>query len=178
MRVHRHFLSKKNTKEINSYVEKTFPLIFQEYFKGVKTIEIAKIDYNDKEYTIYILRGRPILAKIDNEVLPLMTTIMELYEKYGFSNLIKYFKYAVVDEGALKPILRGADIMAPGIVENSEFQEKDMIIVFVRVKENNIPIAIGKALKDSKYMTITKKGKIIKNIHRVKDKLWEISTKL
>ncbi|MCD6492629.1 MAG: pseudouridine synthase, partial [Archaeoglobaceae archaeon] len=77
----------------------------------------------------------------------------------------------VVDEGALKFIMNGADIMKPGIVYADENIKKgDFVYVAVEGKET--PIAVGIALTNGKEMT-DGKGKAVKNIHHLKDKIWK-----
>ena len=80
-------------------------------------------------------------------------------------------KYRVtVDEGALKFIMNGADVMKPGIVFADErIKEGDFVFVTVEGKES--PIAVGIALCDASEMS--GKGKAVKNIHHIKDKIWK-----
>jgi PUA domain protein len=82
----------------------------------------------------------------------------------------------VVDEGAVKHIMNGADVMIPGIVEFEEFHKDELVSVWEPKKET--PIAVGKALIDSKIMKELRKGKAIKNIHYVGDKTWSLTLKI
>ena len=89
---------------------------------------------------------------------------------YGAIKL-KPEKYRVtVDEGALKFIINGADVMKPGIVYADErIKEGDFVYVTVEGKES--PIAVGVALCSGNEMS--GKGKAVKNIHHLKDKIWK-----
>lgn len=76
----------------------------------------------------------------------------------------------VVDEGAMPYIINGADIMKPGIVHADEGIKKGDF-VYVVVERKNTPLAIGIALVDSGEMR-GEKGKAVKNIHHLKDRIW------
>lgn len=178
MRVHRHFLSKKNARKIIKIIENEYPLLFQEYVIGNRDVEIAKININDSEYIIYVVKRKPLIIELNSKLIPLMTIVLELYNKYGFSKLASGFKYVLTDQGAMKPILRGADVMAPGIIDNNEFLRGDIVIVFANTGPSNVPIAVGEALKDSKDLDYSRRGKIIKNLHRIGDKIWNISIRM
>ena len=66
-----------------------------------------------------------------------------------------------VDDGAVKHILNGADIFAPGIVKHDSFEEGAPVIV---LHENTL-LSLGIALGSSEEIKPGLKGKIIKNIH-------------
>ena len=85
---------------------------------------------------------------------------------------LKPEKYRVeVDEGALKFVMNGADVMKPGIVYADErIKEGDFVYVTVEGKES--PIAVGIALCSGKEMK-EGKGKAVKNLHHLKDKIWK-----
>ena len=81
-------------------------------------------------------------------------------------------KTIVVDMGAVKFVVGGADIMRPGIVSiESEISAGDFVVV-VDVN-NKKPLAIGIALFDSSAMQEMKAGKVVKNIHYVGDDVWK-----
>jgi len=178
LRVHRHFLSKRDARKIIEIIEDEYPLLFQEYVMRNRDVEMAKINVDDNEYIIYIVKGKPLIIELNSKLIPLMIVLLELYNKYGFSKLASSFKYVLTDQGAMKPILRGADVMAPGIIDNNEFLRGDIVIVFANTGSSNVPIAVGEALKDSKELGYSRKGKIIKNLHRIGDKIWNISIRI
>jgi len=178
LRVHRHFLSKKNARKIIEIIKNEYPLLFQEYITGNRDVEMAKVNVNDNKYTIYIIKRKPLVIELNSKLIPLMTIVLELYNKYSFNKLASSFKYVLTDQGAMKPILRGADVMAPGIIDNNEFLKGDIVVIFANTKSSNIPIAVGKALKDSKELNYSKKGKVVKNLHRIGDRIWDISIRM
>ncbi len=81
-------------------------------------------------------------------------------------------KTVVVDMGAIKFLIGGADVMRPGIVEIDEKIAKDEVIVIVDIN-NKKPIAVGVALLSGEEMKRAASGKVIKNIHYVGDKIWQ-----
>jgi len=76
----------------------------------------------------------------------------------------------IVDMGAVRFICNGADIMAPGIVEVDEFPADAFVVV--RDARHGKALAVGKAYKSSSEIIETKKGKAVKNLHYIGDKLW------
>lgn len=77
----------------------------------------------------------------------------------------------VVDVGAIRFITNGADVMAPGIVSFDENITKNNYVVIQEEKANTI-LGIGMSLVDSKEFDKTKKGKVVKLIHHLKDAIW------
>ena len=75
-----------------------------------------------------------------------------------------------VDMGAVRFVTNGADVMAPGIVEaDANLKEGDWC--WVRDERNKKPLAVGKALVPGSTM-VRGKGKAVKSIHYLGDKLW------
>ena len=78
----------------------------------------------------------------------------------------------VVDMRAVPHICNGADVMAPGIVEvGGDFELGSLLVV--RDVRHNKALAIGSALLSSEEIRLNKKGKAVKNLHYVGDKLWK-----
>ena len=95
--------------------------------------------------------GNLRIILVDNEPLLIEYDGKYYVSVYGAIKL-KPEKYRVtVDEGALKFIMNGADVMKPGIVYADE-----------RIREG-----------DFVYVTVEGKGKAVKNLHHLKDKIWK-----
>ena len=78
--------------------------------------------------------------------------------------------------GAIKFVINGADIMAPGIVDaDNKIKENDQ--VWICDEKNNKPLAVGIALMTGAQMIIKKKGKAVKIIHHVGDNIWNFFAK-
>ncbi|MDK2794959.1 MAG: hypothetical protein PWQ22_87 [Archaeoglobaceae archaeon] len=114
--------------------------------------------------------GEIKIILVDNEPLLLEYGGRHYLSVYGAIKL-KPEKYRVtVDSGAFKFIVNGADIMKPGIVfADSRIKEGDFVYVTVEGKES--AIAVGIALCNAEEMK--GKGKAVKNLHHVKDRIWD-----
>lgn len=127
-------------------------------------ISVSKKDYlelrNDK---ILYINHQPTFFYYENKLVP---TLRYLLKEQSF------LKNIVVDMGAVKFVVGGADIMRPGIVSiESEISADDFVVV-VDVN-NKKPLAVGIALFASSVMQEMKIGKVIKNIHYVGDDIWK-----
>lgn len=77
----------------------------------------------------------------------------------------------VVDVGAIKFITNGADVMAPGIMFFDDNITKGAYVVIHEEKANAI-LGVGISLVDAEEFSKNKKGKVVKLIHHLKDKMW------
>ncbi len=73
-----------------------------------------------------------------------------------------------IDEGAAKAVLRGADLMAPGINHLDSF-DRDRIVC---IRYGDTCLAIGISLYSSSEIAGMNRGKVIKVIHYKGDKIW------
>ena len=87
--------------------------------------------------------------------------------------LLERFPSVTVDMGAVKFMCNGANVMRPGIKNHSEFLKDDIVCVIEESQHKYL--AVGKSLVNSSEMTEMSKGEIIKNLHYISDKYWEIS---
>jgi len=141
-------LNKSEIKEFNKKVE--------QYNVGFDKKD--KVEIEDE----YILvNGELSFFYFENKIMP---TLKLLLKK-------QVLKKVIVDMGAVKFVINGADIMRPGITYIDETIEKDEIIVIVDEKHQK-PLAIGIALFSGIEMKAVEKGKVIQNIHFVGDKIW------
>jgi PUA domain protein len=82
-------------------------------------------------------------------------------------------RFVSIDEGAIRFICNGADVMGPGITDaDRAIQAGEM--VWVRDAKHQKPLAIGKALVTGEAMATKAPGKAVKNIHYVGDELWNL----
>ena len=118
--------------------------------------------YVDAESQILIDDSLKIL-RINDEYIPFLSEI----------KLLERFPNVVVDMGAGKFMCNGANVMRPGIKNYSDFSKDDIICV-VEESQHKF-LAVGKALVNSSEMKEMSKGEVIKNLHYISDKYWEIS---
>jgi len=82
-------------------------------------------------------------------------------------------RYVTVDMGAVRFVYNGADVMGPGIVDcDPEIKPGDL--VWVRDVNNRRPLAVGRALISGQEMLAKPKGKAVKSLHHVGDKIWAL----
>ncbi len=125
----------------------------------VKNLKVHQIDNE-----IQLITGNTIkILKIRDEHLPFLSEISTL-EK---------FPYVQVDMGAVKFMCKGANLMRPGIKKFSEFS-KDDIVCIVEESQNKF-LAVGKAKVNSSELDSMDKGEVLKNLHYISDKAWEVS---
>ena len=162
--VRRWFLSKKEVKVLRKELSRLYPNIPLEFKKVEKVVE-----KNLGE--IIVVDGIPSFYIHENRYYPLLTLLLEK----GY----EWLPYVVVDMGAVKPLLRGADIMAPGIREiYGEFKKNESVVV-VEEKYRK-PFVVARSLVESEALVkgIIKRGKVLENIHRVGDRIWKFAKSL
>lgn len=81
--------------------------------------------------------------------------------------------HVVVDKGAIKFVVNGADVMRPGIVRVDFFEQGAIVVV---VDEGyGKPLAVGKALVNSQELSELRSGKVVRLLHHIGDEYWKQS---
>ncbi len=126
------------------------------------------ISYDEKKQ-IYYINKKPVIIVIENKEENKKINIPFLKEK----TLIEwnYFKNIIIDMPAVPYILKGADLLRPGIVEYDEFKKDEIVII--RDEKNKVKLSIMITLKDSEELKSIEKGRIAKNLHYFNDKYWK-----
>ena len=159
----RYFIRKDRVNEIrkqlknfgyDNMIPKKAKVEVVEMNKDVKLILVEKepliLEYN-KRYFLTV-KGALKLEKIDKN-------------------------FVVVDKGAIPYIVNGADVMRPGVVDYDKNIKKDDFVIIID-ENHKKPIAIGISLWNSNDFEKNEKGRCIKNIHYVGDKIWKLSEQL
>jgi len=151
----RRGVKKRKAKEI---LNKSKLKVDFDKIKTVKQASIIKI----REINLLILNNIPLIFFND-----------DLNEFFPYVESYSYFKCPkiIVDRGAVAHILGGADVMAPGILSFDSFTKDDVVIVFG--ESISKAIAVGKALLSSSKLKSIRRGKVVKNLHHMGDKLWK-----
>lgn len=159
----RRFIREKEAKKLLSEFFKKAKIPPQQLPTLKPPIELAKM--NNEE--VFFINKKPIFAKSSNMFFPTLVS----------DELLSKMPKAVVNMGAVPHICSGADIMAPGIVYfNGAFDEEDIVVVFD--EHHQKPIAITMAFYSVIEAEKLERGKILKNIHYIGDKLWNIIKQL
>ena len=128
----------------------------------IKNLKVYEID-NETQ----LITGDEIkILKIKDDYLPFLSE----------NSTLKKFPYVQVDMGAVKFMCNGANLMRPGIKKFSEFS-KDDIVCIVEESQNKF-LAVGKSEVDSSELEDMERGEVLKNLHYISDKSWEISKTL
>ena len=119
--------------------------------------EIGKTD----NFDVLISKGN-IIALIDNNLVHLAVRglLMNSVER----------GWVQVDMGAVPYVCNGANTMSAGINDVSPEVVKGQH-VWIREENHHKPLAIGIALMDAKEMLMSDKGKAIKSLHYIGDKI-------
>ena len=138
-----------------------------EAFGDASSFENKKLEYVESEGQDFIfVDGEPLLFKTGGKIFPTVKGALKLNPAR---------RRVVVDPGAVRFIINGADTMSPGIVEaDPEIKEGDLVIIVE--KAHGKAIAIGKALVAGKNM-VGGKGKAVKSVHYVGDEIWKLEQK-
>jgi len=123
----------------------------------------AKVEQAQLEegISVYLLDGAALLARSGGILFP---TLM--------CPCLERLPAVIVDMGAIPHVCKGADVMAPGVVEvRGDFAEGGLVVV--RDVRHGKALAVGRALKSSEEIRVADKGRIIENLHHVGDRLWK-----
>ncbi|WP_406659623.1 RNA-binding protein [Methanolobus sp. ZRKC3] len=124
-----------------------------------RKIETAMAD----DFPIVIIDGKVLLFQVSDTYFPTVRGVLELGLR---KNVV------MVDSGAIRFVVNGADIMSPGITSaDPEIQPNDPVIIVEETHDK--PLAIGISLLPGSEM-VANSGKAIKSVHYVGDKLWNL----
>ena len=137
------------SEKIGCVTEKTFG-----HKPRIEAVETQGIEF-------LFVDGKPLIARLDGIFFPTLI----------FSEAISFLPKIVVDMGAVPYVCNGADIMAPGVRKiTGDFKENDFLLIID--ERYGKPLAVGIALFNSQNMKKIERGKIVRNIHYVGDKIW------
>src|SRR3989344_6398511 len=159
------FLSNKEIRALNEQIKSEFGI--DKFFIGKDKVEKKKKENkNDADIVIsnaeiLFRNGNPAFFYFEKRLVPHLKLLQAT----------NFLKKVVVDMPAIPYMIKGADVMRPGIKEIDEQIRKDEIVSVVD-ENNKKAIAVGIALFDSEEMRQMVKGKVLKNIHFVGDKVW------
>jgi PUA-domain protein len=156
----RHQLKTKDIKKFENELKKTFNSIFFNYKSLVETGDFEGI-------SIILIENEPCFMIYKNKIT---------FTLHGLNKYKPKENYVVVDMGAIKFITSGADVMAPGIIDaDKKINKNDQ--VWICDEKYHKPLAVGIAIISGEQMIKEKKGRAIKTIHYVGDKLWNLAAK-
>jgi len=155
----RHRLRRKEIDVLSDAIEAVFGC---PAFRETDNVEVGE-PAGAQGRELVLVDGVPVAFYLDGK--PILTV----------RGLLKYpptKAFVEVDMGAVPFVVKGADVMCPGIVAADPAIEPDAI-VWVRDTKNKKPLAVGRALVKGTAMPKPNKGKAVKTLHYVGDELWQ-----
>lgn len=157
----RHFIKSSEIRVLKEEILKHYNEDFiQKIFPKKSRVELI---LTEKGETLYAINNVLKLWKSTEGFIPVLTLLL---------NKKIDLKTVIVDMGAVRFVTNGADIMRPGITKIDPQIKKGEIIQIVD-ENNHRTLAVGKAMFNSKEMEAKTSGKVIKNLHTIKDNIWK-----
>lgn len=159
---HRYFLRTREARKTLEIIKMKYPKLFSKIENQLgNNIEIIITNLN---YKIYLIKNKTIMIETnDGKLIPFITALQLCNDD---------LPRVVVDMGAVPFIVNGADVMAPGIVRiEGKFDAGDIVVI--TDEKHGKAFAVGLALVSSEEVKNMKRGKAIRNIHHVGDKMWK-----
>jgi PUA domain protein len=115
------------------------------------------------EGIVFVHLGEMVFVKAASGFVPFL----------GSAESLALFPSVTVDDGAIKFLLNGADVMRPGIREFGEWADSGRAVV-VREEKKGRAIAVGVATVASSEAREMSRGICLRNVHHVGDKYWNL----
>ncbi|MFQ5781439.1 MAG: PUA domain-containing protein [Nitrosopumilus sp.] len=130
---------------------------------GIEVPKIKNLKVHQISNDAQIITGNGIkILKVNEDYLPFLSE----------TKILEKFPNVMVDMGAVKFMCKGANVMRPGIKKFSEFG-KDNLVCIIEESQHKF-LAVGKAMVSSSELEMMDKGEVVKNMHYISDKFWEI----
>lgn len=168
------YLSRKKVRNLIRSLEGRSE-IAREFIEILSSSETVKAVVYDK-FTVYVFDSTPALftnPRLGEVVAPTLFVLNTLYN----TKKLLVLPTVRVDQGAVNPILRGADVMAPGIEHIYRDFDEGQLVAVMEPGERYI-MALGIALMPSKRIAETRHGKAIRVATRLNDDLWKACLEL
>ena len=151
----RHHLKGSDARKIIAKIE---PFLEDPSHLRQSSLEMA---VSDEGVDLIFIEGRPLLMIVEDQ--PFFTVL-------GAIEMMPYKRLVMVDSGAVRFVVNGADIMKPGIVSADPDIAVGDLVVIVEERHDK-PLAIGRALEAGTEMK--GEGKAVKSLHHVGDVIWK-----
>jgi len=149
-------LSKADIEKIN---EEILQQLGKPDFFGKKD----QLTLSEVDHVLFIIKDIPYFFYHEGKIVPTLRFLLQQ----------PLLKQVVVDMGAVKFVSSGADVMRPGIVELDQTIKKDELVVVVD-QNHKKPLCVARALFSGGEIFSMKQGKVLKNLHWVGDRIWQL----
>jgi PUA-domain protein len=158
----RHDLKSSKVKMLKKRVKEELGEEFLSLLEGTQ----YEICTTDQDINLILVDGNPVF--MEKKVLfPTLKAFIDTD-----CRTLKY--HVTVDMGAVPYVTNGADVMRPGIVDIFESLEPGDFVVITEERHGK-PLAIGESLYSGEEIKKMTQGKVIKNIHYVGDRMWDLN---
>ncbi len=163
--VRRWRLSKRDRKKLLEEVKSLWPDAPLDEDADIEVVSDKKEGIQE----LYIVNGKPAFVRIGDKLVPLINYLLEVGTEW--------IPRIVVDEGAVRPITRGANLLRPGIVRvEGSFARGNIVVILEPLKA--IPIAVHEALVSREELESMEKGVVAKRLHYMGDRYWKYARSL
>ena len=147
------------TKDVKAYSDELGNSLGIPPFNDKDAVDLAE----SSEFNVIFVNGEILAMIFENKTFLTVRGILKYKPQKRF---------VTVDMGAVPYVRNGADIMGPGITDaDTDIKAGDM--VWIRDVKNQVPLAIGVSAVSGEELKKGGKGKVIKTVHYVGDKLWK-----
>ncbi|MCX8204379.1 MAG: hypothetical protein N3H31_01820 [Candidatus Nezhaarchaeota archaeon] len=153
-------MSKRDIRALLERARRELPRLFIDEAASLSNWELVKT----REIKVFIKDGVPFFIELEGRLIP------SIYA----AEACKYPK-VVVDTGAIYPIVRGADVMAPGVRVIEGSMEAGDVMAIAEEGGGRV-IAVGVALMSRKEVLEAKRGRALRVLHRVGDEAWKLGS--
>lgn len=147
-------MSKSEIKRLNEQLR-----VFQIVLSKKDVVEEVKNDFGE----FLVVEGRPWFL-LGERLIPHLELLQERPS---------LLPRVVVDMGAVGFVTNGADVMRPGVTFVEDGVALGTLVVVVD-EHHGKPLAVGEALLDAEGMRRAPGGKVVKNLHWIGDKVWNV----
>ncbi len=152
-------LSKRERKQLSRLLGELYGLDLDPESRVEKLVE------DDSE--LIIIDGVASFIKLEGKYIPHLKILLRRPTALRVPRI-------VVDQGAVRPIARGADLMRPGIVEiEGDFEAGDVVVVVE--PSRRLPLAVHRALYSRDQVETMEKGRVTKRLHHLGDRFWRLA---
>lgn len=154
----RHRLKEREVKDLTNDLRNRF---HSDFFDAKATVDVGTLE----EFTVVL---------VDDSIDFMLHNDKLVFTLLGLNKYQPKTNFVVVDMGAVVFIIKGADVMAPGITDADPMIQKDDL-VWICDEKHRKPLAVGVAMMSGEDMKTKKPGKAVKTLHYVGDRLWMLT---
>jgi PUA-domain protein len=154
----RHRLKEREVKDLTNDLKTRF---HSDFFDAKATVDVGTLE----EFTVVL---------VDDSIDFMLHNDKLVFTLLGLNKYQPKTNFVVVDMGAVVFIIKGADVMAPGITDADPMIQKDDL-VWICDEKHRKPLAVGVAMMSGEDMKTKKPGKAVKTLHYVGDRLWMLT---